>query len=128
VNTIAANYSCKAGKITGFSLARPRQSSTRPCANSACRSPRSAWTASSYKLDERRRHLQGREDGRAGLVGAACPDLVYPNYEDWGFVKVQLDKRSFDTARASLAGVDDPLLRAMLWQSLWDGVRDGNCR
>jgi aminopeptidase N len=49
---------------------------------------------------------------------------VYPNFEDWGFVKVQLDKRSFDTARASLAGVDDPLLRAMLWQSLWDGVRD----
>jgi hypothetical protein len=59
------------------------------------------------------------------MVGAACPDLVYPNYEDWGFVKVQLDKRSFDTARASLAKVDDPLLRAMLWQSLWDGVRDG---
>jgi aminopeptidase N len=58
------------------------------------------------------------------MVGAACPDLVYPNFEDWGFVKVQLDKRSFDTARASLASVDDPLLRAMLWQSLWDGVRD----
>jgi aminopeptidase N len=58
------------------------------------------------------------------LVGAACPDLVYPNYQDWGFAKVQLDKRSFETARSSLAKVDDPLLRAMLWQSLWDGVRD----
>jgi aminopeptidase N len=58
------------------------------------------------------------------MVGATCPDLVYPNFEDWGFVKVQLDNRSFDTARASLASVDDPLLRAMLWQSLWDGVRD----
>jgi aminopeptidase N len=59
------------------------------------------------------------------MVGAACPDLVYPNYEDWGFVKVQLDKRSFDSARAGLAKVDDPLLRAMLWQALWDSVRDG---
>jgi aminopeptidase N len=40
-------------------------------------------------------------------------------------VKVQLDARSFDSARSHLAAVDDPLLRAMLWQSLWDGVRDG---
>ncbi|MET0981484.1 MAG: ERAP1-like C-terminal domain-containing protein, partial [Telluria sp.] len=60
-----------------------------------------------------------------GLVGTACPDLVYPNYQDWGFVKVQLDKRSFETARGNLAKVDDALLRTMLWQSLWDGVRDG---
>jgi aminopeptidase N len=59
------------------------------------------------------------------LAGTACPDLVYPNYQDWGFVKVQLDKRSFETARTSLASVDDALLRTMLWQSLWDGVRDG---
>jgi aminopeptidase N len=59
------------------------------------------------------------------MNGAACPDLVYPNYDDWGFVKVQLDQRSFDSARSHLAAVDDPLLRAMLWQSLWDGVRDG---
>ena len=59
------------------------------------------------------------------LVGSACPDMAYPNYQDWGFVKVQLDKRSFATARASLSNVEDPLLRTMLWQSLWDGVRDG---
>jgi aminopeptidase N len=58
------------------------------------------------------------------MNGAACPDLIYPNYQDWGFVKVQLDKRSFETARASLSTVEDPLLRSMLWQSLWDGVRD----
>jgi aminopeptidase N len=59
------------------------------------------------------------------LVGSACPDLAYPNYQDWGFVKVQLDERSFATARSSLAQVDDALLRTMLWQSLWDGVLDG---
>ena len=38
-----------------------------------------------------------------GMNGAACPDLVYPNYGDWGFVKVQLDPRSFDSPRAHLA-------------------------
>jgi len=59
------------------------------------------------------------------LAGSACPDLVYPNYQDWGFVKIGLDARSLATARNHLAAVDDPLLRTMLWQSLWDGVRDG---
>ena len=59
------------------------------------------------------------------MAGSACPDLVYPNYQDWGFVKVVLDKRSFAAAGRHLRAVDDPLLRAMLWQSLWDGVRDG---
>ena len=59
------------------------------------------------------------------LVGSACPDLVYPNYQDWGFAKVRLDARSFATAQTNLSKVEDPLLRSMLWQSLWDGVRDG---
>ena len=59
------------------------------------------------------------------LKGVQCPDLVYPNYEDWGFVKVQLDKASFKTAKQHVNKVEDPLLRSMLWQSLWDSVRDG---
>ena len=58
------------------------------------------------------------------LVGKACPDLVYPNYEDWGYAKVVLDPASFATARTQLAGVEDPMLRSMLWQSLSDGLSD----
>jgi aminopeptidase N len=58
-------------------------------------------------------------------VGAPCPDLVYPNYKDWGYVKVQLDARSLATANANLQNVADPFTRTMLWDSLWDGVRDG---
>ena len=58
-------------------------------------------------------------------IGSVCPDLVYPNYQDWGFVKVNLDQRSFTTAKDHLSKVSDPLLRSMLWQSLWDSVRDG---
>jgi aminopeptidase N len=59
------------------------------------------------------------------LQGAACPDLVYPNYEDWGYAKVKLDSRSFGTARTNVSRVNEPLLRGMLWQSMWDGVREG---
>jgi aminopeptidase N len=125
VDTIAANYSCKNGKIASFSL---DQSATKQFPT--LREQR--VQVASFRLDGKQLKLdknvaiiyKGARTAVPGMVGAACPDLVYPNYEDWGFVKVQLDKRSFDTARASLAGVDDPLLRAMLWQSLWDGVRD----
>jgi len=59
------------------------------------------------------------------LIGERCPDLVYPNFDDWGFVKVELDDKSFNTAKQQLSNVSDPLLRSMLWQSLWDSVREG---
>jgi aminopeptidase N len=59
------------------------------------------------------------------MAGSPCPDLVYTNYQNWGFAKVQLDQRSFETARSHLASVSDPLLRTMLWHSLGDAVRDG---
>ncbi|MFC0251646.1 aminopeptidase N [Massilia consociata] len=126
VNTITANYSCKGGKISAFSLQQTAPGKALP----TLREQRVQVAA--FKLADGKLVLDknvpvtytGAKTAVPGMVGAACPDLVYPNYQDWGFVKVNLDKRSFATARTSLAGVDDPLLRAMLWQALWDGVRD----
>jgi aminopeptidase N len=125
VNTIAANFTCSKGKIASFSL---EQSASKQFPT--LREQR--VQVASYRMDGRELKLdknvaityKGAKTAVPGMVGAACPDLVYPNFEDWGFVKVQLDKRSFDTARTDVSGVADPLLRAMLWQSLWDGVRD----
>ncbi|WP_371869521.1 aminopeptidase N [Telluria antibiotica] len=126
VNTIAANYTCKGGKIAGFTLTQTAQSKALP----TLREQRVQVAAfrlagKEYKLERNVAvTYKGAQTAVPALNGAACPDLVYPNYGDWGFVKVQLDPRSFDSARTHLAAVDDPLLRAMLWQSLWDGVRD----
>jgi aminopeptidase N len=126
VNTIAATYACKGGKIAGFTLTQTAQSKALP----TLREQRVQVAA--FRLDGKEYKLErnvavtykGAQTAVPAMNGAACPDLVYPNYGDWGFVKVQLDPRSFDSARTHLAAVDDPLLRAMLWQSLWDGVRD----
>ncbi|MGH8854395.1 MAG: aminopeptidase N [Telluria sp.] len=126
VNTVTANYSCSNGKISAFALAQTAPSKALP----TLREQRVQVAA--FKLENGKLVLAknmpvtyaGANTPVPAMVGAACPDLVYPNYQDWGFVKVQLDRRSFDTARTTLGGVDDPLLRAMLWQSLWDGVRD----
>ncbi|GGC16581.1 aminopeptidase N [Pseudoduganella buxea] len=126
VNTIAANYSCKGGKIDGFTLAQ-----TAPQAHPVLREQRvqvalMRTQGRALALDRKVAvTYQGANTAVPELVGAACPDLVYPNYEDWGFVKVKLDPRSFATARRDVSKVADPLLRTMLWQSMWDGVRDG---
>jgi len=126
VNTIAANYSCSGGKIRNFTLAQTAPSKELP----TLREQRVQIGA--FKIDGGKLTLvknvpvtyTGAKTAVPDMNGTACADLVYPNYQDWGYAKVKLDKRSFATARTSLAKVDDPLLRAMLWQSLWDGVRD----
>jgi aminopeptidase N len=127
VNTIAARFSCSGGKLKGFALQQSAPGKALP----TLREQR--VQVATFKLEGGKLvtlqtvpvTYSGATTRVPALAGSACPDLVYPNYQDWGFVKVQLDKRSFETARASLAKVDDPLLRTMLWQSLWDGVRDG---
>jgi aminopeptidase N len=126
VNTIAANYACKGGKIASFAI---EQSATTRFPTLREQRVQVAL----FKLDGGKLALDknvpatysGARTEVKDLAGSACPDLVYPNYQDWGFAKVQLDQRSFETARSHLAAVGDPLLRTMLWHSLWDGVRDG---
>jgi len=127
VNTVAADFSCKAGKISSFTLKQTAPSRALPTLREQ-RVQVATFKAEGGKLALAQNvavTYSGASTRVPGLVGTACPDLVYPNYQDWGFVKVQLDKRSFATARANLSKVDDALLRSMLWQSLWDGVRDG---
>jgi aminopeptidase N len=126
VNTITADYSCSNGKISNFSLAQTAASRALPTLREQ-RVQVGAFKRENGKLVLAKNvpvTYSGAKTNVAGMVGSACPDLVYPNYQDWGFVKVNLDKRSFETARSTLGGVEDPLLRAMLWQALWDGVRD----
>ena len=57
-------------------------------------------------------------------VGISCPDLVYPNEEDWGYVKVDLDENSLAVAKQYINAVDSSMMRLMLWQSLIDSVSD----
>jgi aminopeptidase N len=126
VNTIAANYQCSGGKISAFTLQQGAPEKFPTLREQRVQVASFRLDGQAFKLDRKVAvTYKGASTAVPGMVGAACPDLVYPNYEDWGFVKVQLDGRSFDSARARLAGVGEPLLRAMLWQSLWDGVRDG---
>jgi aminopeptidase N len=53
------------------------------------------------------------------------PALLLLNDGDLSYAKVRFDADSFDTVRASLSGLPDPLTRAVVWNALRDAVRDG---
>jgi aminopeptidase N len=125
VNTIAADFSCAGGKVSAFTLRQSAPSKELPTLREQ-RVQVGLFNLTAHGLSLSKNvaiTYKGAATEVPELKGAACPDLVYPNYQDWGFAQVQLDKKSFATAQSSLSKVDDPLLRSMLWQSLWDGVR-----
>jgi len=59
----------------------------------------------------------------AEAIGKACPDLVYPNYGDYGYLLVKLDPTTNKNLGAMIGRIENPFQRAMFWQTLWDNVR-----
>ncbi|WP_326837358.1 aminopeptidase N [Amycolatopsis rhabdoformis] len=60
----------------------------------------------------------------ATLDEFGSPDLLVPNADAAGHVKVRLDPRSRRTALRGLSTLDDPRARAVVWGALWDDVLD----
>ncbi|MFC7982534.1 aminopeptidase N [Streptomyces sp. NPDC057336] len=54
-----------------------------------------------------------------------CPALTVLNDGDLTYAKIRFDTDSFHTLRTGLAGLPDPLTRAVVWNALRDAVRDG---
>ncbi|MFF4254584.1 aminopeptidase N [Streptomyces sp. NPDC001663] len=53
------------------------------------------------------------------------PALLLLNDGDLTYAKVRFDPESFETIRANLSGLPEPLTRAVVWNALRDAVRDG---
>ncbi|MCJ7556431.1 MAG: aminopeptidase N [Gammaproteobacteria bacterium] len=86
-----------------------------------------------YRIDPQRNEIEARSiavtiAGQTSLIksleGESAPDLIFPNLEDWGYVKVRLDAESLRTLAAALRNFQDPFLKSMLWQTLWDMALD----
>ena len=72
--------------------------------------------------------IEGAETEVPAAIGLPAPRLIFPNHNDHGFVKTALDDASIDYVRERLERIDDPLLRQLIWQSLWNMVRDQQLR
>lgn len=128
VNTVQALYSCSLGQIQGFRLI---QSAEEP-GDDLLRTHRTVLgffqrsDDGSVALAETLPVLySGAETVVPAADGLACPAFVYANINDQDFVKIKLDGASVETIKSSLSGMRDAFHRTMMWQSLWDMVRDG---
>ena len=52
------------------------------------------------------------------------PNLVFPNYQDYGYGIFLLDEKSRDYVLKNIQNEKDDFLRSMMWGSLWDSVRE----
>lgn len=52
-----------------------------------------------------------------------CPQMIYPNLGDHGFVSVQLDATTLKNLKEVLSSLPNDLDRAMIWDDLWQMVR-----
>ena len=67
--------------------------------------------------------LEGAETWVEAAAGHPAPDLVFPNHGDHGYARVLLDPASLAAASRVLPRVADPLLRQLIWGTLWEMVR-----
>jgi len=72
--------------------------------------------------------IEGASTPVPQLAGEAVPDLLLVNDDDLTYTKIDLDDRSLATLKTHLSGLDDGLARAVLWEALWDMVRDAKLR
>ncbi|GAA0697255.1 aminopeptidase N [Kitasatospora atroaurantiaca] len=66
----------------------------------------------------------GRRTPLPQLAGAPRAALVLPNHGDLTWAKIRLDADSWQTVTESLAEIEDPLVRAVLWENARDLVQD----
>ena len=56
--------------------------------------------------------------------GQPCPSLIYPNFEDHGYLSAILDPVGLKNFSDNPQALKDAFLRQMVWRSLWDLTRD----
>ena len=127
LNSIKVDYECSNSKITGLNI-----NQTAPEGYPTLRQQR--VQVGLYNMRDGALRLAkavpvtyaGATTPVVDAIGLSCPDLVYPNEADWGYVKVDLDPKSLASAKQHINAIESSTMRLMLWQSLMDSVSDAN--
>jgi aminopeptidase N len=69
--------------------------------------------------------LSGPRTRVPALRGTGMPSYVLMNDQDVGYGLFMLDARSRSYLSQTLPAISDPLRRALVWNALWDSVREG---
>jgi aminopeptidase N len=123
VNTIGADYQCSEGKITKFTMTQTapvKYNHIRPHAFQIALLNKKAGKFAVNKVIKVEMSEATKEV--ASAIGARCPAVVYPNYEDHDYVRVKLDEKSLKTLKTEIGQIEDNFLRQQLWSTVWDMV------
>lgn len=123
-NSVKAEYQCHDGKLSEFVIVQSAAPAHPVLRQHSLNIGLFNLAEQVTLLHEEPVKISGERTAIEALIGKACPDLVYPNYRDWGFVKVLLDQKSHNNLVKAIPKVPDSMLRNMLYQSLWDMVED----
>ncbi|MBK9665803.1 MAG: aminopeptidase N [Gammaproteobacteria bacterium] len=123
-NTVRATVQCTAGQLQSLTLLQ-----SAPAARPQLRSQRlevalyREGDGSPYQVIDT---VVAGASSAVSIPGQiACPDFVWPNHRDWAFARLGLGPADLDFLQRNLMQFDDPLMRNMIWQTLWHMVEDG---
>ncbi|MBP1705856.1 MAG: pepN2, partial [Chloroflexi bacterium] len=129
LNTLAARWEARDGRLTRLAVEQ-----TAPAEHAIVR-PHVTRVALVHDgpggrpaVDGVPARLDGPSTEVAEAVGLPAPLLVFPNHDDHAYAKVALDDVSLANLPALLPRLDDALLRAQLWGTLGQMVRDRGLR
>ncbi|MGI2257974.1 M1 family aminopeptidase [Shewanella sp. GXUN23E] len=70
--------------------------------------------------------LSGNSTKVTQATNLVCPDFIWPNEDNLGYLRVLPDEHSLSRSRLHLGQIHQPLTSLLLWQSLWQSVLDGH--
>ncbi len=122
VETAAGDGSSTVSQATLVQSARPTQPQLRP---HRIRLGRFDWVGDELELvGSIDLDIEGPVTAVQELVGTRRPALLLPNHDDLTYAKIRLDAHSGLIAEHHLSALRDPLARALIWDAVWDTVRD----
>ena len=69
--------------------------------------------------------IQGENTAWTPQEQINCPKAIYPNWNDYGFIKVQMNEKSFNFISKNINLFDSKMFRAQFWTSLQDMLKFG---
>jgi len=125
LNTIEVEYQCQSGKISDLTIKQTATDEFPTLREQRIQVGLYQYQDNVMALNEAIAvTYKGENTQVSDAIGKTCPDLVYPNEADWGYVKVNLDAKSLASVYQYINAIDNTTMRLMLWQSLADSVRD----